>query len=498
MRHLACIAAVLLLTSLFAAAATPVVNNSTIDYTAQQITISGSGFSPKGIAPAVLFNNVAITPVSFSDSQIVAPVPSGTVPGSYRLRITNSQGNFYEFDLTYGAVGPQGPIGPQGATGSTGPIGPQGPTGATGPAGPAGPLNPNLIVNTSVTAVGLSALANNTTGAFNTAFGNQALASMSSGQFNTAVGDTALAQELALYNTAIGYRSMAAGSTGNGNTAVGVFSLAQNSAGHDNTAIGNNALSSSTGAINTAVGWASLLNATSGNNNVAIGQWAGSNLTSGSNNIIIGNRGTSSDDSTIRIGDVQSTTFVAGINGVDKSTGLPVFIDSNGQLGTGALIPGPPGPQGPAGPTGPTGATGPQGPAGPAGTTGQTFQVATLGETFTCCGAATMVRLPITVPDNSFVLVSTYGGLRQYLASIAPTDYRPITVSLSVDSVSTGDSQSVLVPPGGNSVGDTANWSLASILLLPTGGHEIEVNMDSSGLYYCTPMCKVSAVVIKQ
>ena len=75
-------------------------------------------------------------------------MPAGTQAGSYRLKITNSQGNFYEFDVTYGAVGPQGPIGftgpqgpqgPQGATGATGAAGPAGATGATGPTGAQGP-----------------------------------------------------------------------------------------------------------------------------------------------------------------------------------------------------------------------------------------------------------------------------------------------------------------------------------------------------------------------
>jgi hypothetical protein len=57
--------AVLLLTSLFAAAApaTPVVNNSAIDYNVSpnQITINGSGFLPQSAAPTVLFNNVTLT-----------------------------------------------------------------------------------------------------------------------------------------------------------------------------------------------------------------------------------------------------------------------------------------------------------------------------------------------------------------------------------------------------------------------------------------------------
>jgi hypothetical protein len=132
------------LASLFATASTPLVNNSSIDYTAQRITINGSGFSPKGIAPTVLFNNVAITLVSFSDSQIAAPVPTGTGAGSYRLRITNSQGNFY------GAVGPQGPMGPQGPTGATGATGPAGPAGPPGPVGPAG----NSVIATITTLGG--------------------------------------------------------------------------------------------------------------------------------------------------------------------------------------------------------------------------------------------------------------------------------------------------------------------------------------------------------
>jgi hypothetical protein len=136
--------AVLLLTSLFAAGASslPVVDDTTINYgvNPSQITINGSGFISKGSAPTVLFNNVSLAPlVSFTNLQIVANLPTGTGAGTYRLRITNSHGDYYEFDVTYGAVGPQGPIGPQGATGATGATGPAGPTGPQGPQGPAGP-----------------------------------------------------------------------------------------------------------------------------------------------------------------------------------------------------------------------------------------------------------------------------------------------------------------------------------------------------------------------
>ncbi len=142
--------AFLLLSSLFATAASPVipvVNNSTIDYglNPNRITINGSGFRPSSAAPTVLFNNVNLTIISSSNTQVVANLPASTQAGTYRVRVTNSQSNFYESGVTYGAVGPQGPIGPQGpqgTTGSTGSTGPQGPTGATGATGPTGPQGP--------------------------------------------------------------------------------------------------------------------------------------------------------------------------------------------------------------------------------------------------------------------------------------------------------------------------------------------------------------------
>jgi len=120
--------------SAWGAASLPVVKNTFINYgvNPSQITINGSAFSTTGIAPTILFNNVGLAqfgPVSFSNTQTVASSPPSTQPGSYRLRITNSQGNVYEFDVTYGAVGPQGP------TGTQGPIGPAGATGAAGAAG---------------------------------------------------------------------------------------------------------------------------------------------------------------------------------------------------------------------------------------------------------------------------------------------------------------------------------------------------------------------------
>jgi hypothetical protein len=102
---------------------------------------------------------------------------------------------------------------------------------------------------------------------------------------------------------------------GAGNTAIGALALAATGA-NNSTAVGNFALDQSSGGGNTALGYE-----------------AGTNLTTGNNNIMIGNEGMSVDDSTIRIGDAQTSTYIAGISGVGVSGGTPVVVGSNGQLG---------------------------------------------------------------------------------------------------------------------------------------------------------------------
>jgi hypothetical protein len=47
---------------------------------------------------------------------------------------------------------------------------------------------------------------------------------------------------------------------------------------------------------------------------------------------MIGNQGLAADDHIIRIGDVQTQTFIAGISGINVS-GVPVLVSSSGQLG---------------------------------------------------------------------------------------------------------------------------------------------------------------------
>jgi len=59
-------------------------------------------------------------------------------------------------------------------------------------------------------------------------------------------------------------------------------------------------------------------------------------LTTGDDNIDIGNEGIADEANTIRIGEVQTATFIAGIRGTTTGNGdaITVVIDSAGQLGT--------------------------------------------------------------------------------------------------------------------------------------------------------------------
>jgi hypothetical protein len=227
-----------------------------------------------------------------------------------------------------------------------------------------------LVRNTTGTenaAVGWRALFTNTTGFDNTATGWGALFMNTTGFSNTAHGAGALYLNTGSSNTAIGSGALGSNTSGESNTATGSGALSVNTTGSGNTANGANALPGSPfsfggGSNNTAVGvstivcekgdlenntavgaYALVLDIGGGRNNIAIGYRAGVNLAGpgpANNNIEIGNPGaadiSSPDQNTIRIGDVQTRAFIAGIYGTTTGTPttLPVIVDSNGQLGT--------------------------------------------------------------------------------------------------------------------------------------------------------------------
>jgi hypothetical protein len=203
------------------------------------------------------------------------------------------------------------------------------------------------------TAEGQKALFSRTTGGFNTAVGWLSLDSLTTGSYNTGVGAGTLLLNTGDENTATGVAALLLNTTGGGNTANGAFALFSNITGSFNTANGAFALFSNTagngniatgidalhyntiGNGNTANGGQALLSNTTGNGNIALGFNAGLNLTTGDNNIDIGNVGVAGESGTIRIGDSQTATYIAGIFGqaIDPNY-LLVGVDANGKLGT--------------------------------------------------------------------------------------------------------------------------------------------------------------------
>jgi hypothetical protein len=197
----------------------------------------------------------------------------------------------------------------------------------------------SLTSGVSNTAVGYQALYHDTTGNYNTATGFQALFDNTSGVQNTATGYSALRNNtIGSYNTADGLNALFANTSGSDNTAIGLRALFGNGTGSENTAVGVSALATNdNGSQNTAIGYKALMANRGGNHNIALGHEAGINVGGQNNprdnNIEIGNAGDFFDNATIRIGDVQTRTFIAGISG-SAVTGSPVVVDATGQLGT--------------------------------------------------------------------------------------------------------------------------------------------------------------------
>ena len=189
------------------------------------------------------------------------------------------------------------------------------------------------------TAFGVGALFKNTTSNANTATGYSALYNNATGYNNTANGFDALASNTAGFrNAAVGTYALYKHVIGNYNNAVGAFALYSDITGNTNNAFGESALGRNiSGSNNTAIGDDALFENTSGNSNIGVGAVAGANLTTGSYNVDIGNLGEPGESSTTRIGTSgqQTRTFIAGIYGVREGGMIsPVYINSNGQLGT--------------------------------------------------------------------------------------------------------------------------------------------------------------------
>ena len=140
----------------------------------------------------------------------------------------------------------------------------------------------------------------NASGFRNTAVGAFALTNNIVGEQNTAVGIAALQNNTDSFNTAVGVGAIGANTVGFRNTAVCAYALGKNQEGIDNIAIGLNAGSQFVAAE--------------------------------TGNIDIGNDGVGGENSTTRIGTLQSSTFIAGIHNA-AVTGTAVVVSTAGQLG---------------------------------------------------------------------------------------------------------------------------------------------------------------------
>jgi trimeric autotransporter adhesin len=135
-----------------------------------------------------------------------------------------------------------------------------------------GTLGANDDGANSNTAVGTSALRDNTSGMHNASIGGYSMMVNTIGSRNTAMGYLSLYLNEADDNTAIGYQSMKTNSTGTGNVAVGGQTLLSNTTGNNNVSNGYYSLNSNTtGYQNIAIGSYALRYNQDGQDNVAIG-----------------------------------------------------------------------------------------------------------------------------------------------------------------------------------------------------------------------------------
>jgi hypothetical protein len=161
------------------------------------------------------------------------------------------------------------------------------------------------------TAVGVSALAGNSTGAYNTAVGYQA-AFTATGNGISAFGTQALKlNTTGTDNAAFGGLPANAGNnaalysntTGSNNSAFGISALAANTTGGSNVGVGNYALQANTTA----------------SNNTAVGYQAGYTNTTGTQNVYLGNKAGYTSNA-------NYNTFVGYETGITATGGFNTFL----------------------------------------------------------------------------------------------------------------------------------------------------------------------------
>lgn len=84
----------------------PAIASATVDYAANQVTLTGSNFSPAGAAPTVAFESATLALVSFTDQSAAASLPADWASGSYLLAVTNSNHQTGVYRMTLAAPPP--------------------------------------------------------------------------------------------------------------------------------------------------------------------------------------------------------------------------------------------------------------------------------------------------------------------------------------------------------------------------------------------------------
>ena len=151
----------------------------------------------------------------------------------------------------------------------------------------AGKTNTTGLFNCSF---GANSLLNNSGTTANNAFGVSALQANTTGNYNCAFGKDALVSNTtASGNTAVGYQAGYSNTTASGNISFGFQALYSNITAAANTAVGYQAGYYTTVEQNTFVGYAAGFTNSTGKNHVMIGFQAGHLNTTGSNNVFVGN-----------------------------------------------------------------------------------------------------------------------------------------------------------------------------------------------------------------
>jgi hypothetical protein len=194
-------------------------------------------------------------------------------------------------------------------------------------------LNQNAV---NVTMIGPNAGNPNITGGESQVIGHNAGNALTTGNADVFVGSEAgLQTTTGNGDVYVGYASGQSATTAAFNTFVGGQTGPYTTTGGANVFSGFSAgLSNTTGANNTFVGADTGYLNTTGSSNLYLGYNSGLFNTTGSGNIYLLHPGVDGENTTIRIGGSQTATYIGGIYGVTSGSGVPVYVNANGQLGT--------------------------------------------------------------------------------------------------------------------------------------------------------------------